>query len=466
MQVRDSYDLIVIGDQLSGLFLAAGAAQAGKKVLVLEESSVPTVSYEIPSGRFLGDFVAEPLIGLREGSPADSFLRSLGLYQKLDDLFPFHEPPLQIAGKGYRFDFEGDPNVLGEELRREFPANAEALQKLLTGAVPQTSSFSRAVADLGLPVEWELFGWMQTALYGSIASLGLSYPAYKEVVSMASRSVRFPFGGRSALKERLLSRINVFGGNMKRSTRVEEIVFERGRLAGVLLSSYEGFVRSPMVVGAMGAKTFFDLVPSEFRNAKLAEAVKSIHPRFWRLSFTLLVPDSLIPEGLGSHLALVDAGEFIQLQVFSKDAYGGIPLRHKAVVVRTLVPFEASSLSERSIGRHLKKSLARLESIFPFLREAPFIASPDAADLAHDPVFQRYYRFQDLDFIPPSFLAFEAGLSTSLDQRDFLDWDKFGLPGLALCSRDVYPLFGTTGEILAAMDLLAVMRKRQERQRA
>ena len=48
MKVGDSFDLIVIGDQLSGLFLAAGAAQQGMRVLVLEESNFPTVLYEAP----------------------------------------------------------------------------------------------------------------------------------------------------------------------------------------------------------------------------------------------------------------------------------------------------------------------------------------------------------------------------------------------------------------------------------
>lgn len=463
MQVKDTYDLIVIGDQLSGLFLAAGAAQAGQKVLVLEESSVPTVSYEVPSGRFLGDFGAEPLIGLMEGSKADGFLRSLGLYQNIEDLFPFHEPPLQLAGKGFRLDVPSDPSLFSEELKREFPEKAEAIRKLLTGAVPQTGSFAKAVADVGLPVEWELFGWMQTALYGSIGSENLSYPAYKEVAAMASRSVRYPFGGRSALKERLLSRISVFGGSMKRLTRVEEIVFERGRLAGVLLSSYEGFVKSQLVVGAMGAKTFFDLIPKEVRSKKLSDAVASIQPRFWRLSFTLLVPEVSLPEGMGTHVAQVGEGDFLQLQIFSKDVYGGIPAKHKALVVRTMVPYESATLSERLISRHIKKSMAKLEELIPFLKESAIVISPDPTTLSTDPAYLRYYRYPGLDFIPPSMLVFEAGLSGAIDQREFLDWSSFGLPGLALCSRDVYPLFGTTGEVLAAMDFLAVMKKRRER---
>jgi hypothetical protein len=129
------------------------------------------------------------------------------------------------------------------------------------------------------------------------------------------------------------------------------------------------------------------------------------------------------------------------------------------------VPFEPAAISEKMMARHLKKTMDEIEKTIPFLRESALIVSPNPDALSQDPAFQRYYRFEGLEFIPSSLLAFESGLSHRLDQRDFLDWAKFGLPGLALCSRDVYPLFGTTGEILAAMEMLAQVKKKSERKR-
>jgi hypothetical protein len=458
MQVRDSYDLVIIGDQLSGLFLAAGAGQMGLKVLVLQDTSVPTVSYEQPSGRLLGDFSPEPVIGLQEGSAADGFLRSLGLYENLDELFPRHNPPMQVVGDRFRFDFSYNAAAMNAELAREFPSSP-GVSRLLSGEPLEKGAFSEVVAKAGLPVDFEIFGWLQAACYGALAPRDLSYPGYKEILSLAARGVRYPLGGRSALTENLMARIRAFGGAIKKNTRVEEIVFERGRLAGVLLSSYEGFVRSPLVVGAMGTGTFFHLIPKEFQSSALREAVKRIHPRFWRFSFTLLLPEDALPEGMGSHLALVDGEDFLQVQTFPSSAYGGIPARHRAVVVRTLIPFEPATIAEKSVQRHLKRCLTRLKKVMPFLDEMPIQVSPDPGNLAGDITYQRYYRFKDLDFIPPVYLAYESGLSAALDQREFLDWKRFGLPGLAICSRDVYPLFGATGEILAAMDMLAVLKK-------
>lgn len=460
MRVRDTYDLVVIGDQLSGLFLAAGAGQMGQKVLVLQDSNVPTVSYEQPSGRFLGDFASEPVIGLQEGSAADAFLKSLGLYQNLDEVFPRHNPPMQVAGKKFRFDFSYEPNCLSAELAREFPGRA-GLARLLSGEQIEKGGFRQAVGKAGLSVDFEVFGALQAAAYGAMAPSDISYPGYKEILALASRSVRYPLGGRSALTEHLMGRIRAFGGAIKKNTRVDEIVFERGRLAGVLLSSYEGFVRSSMVVGAMGTGTFFHLIPKEYQNSTLREAVNRIHPRYWRFSFTLLLPEDALPEGMGSHLTLADGPDFLQVQVFPNGVYGGIPARHRAVVVRTLVPYEHASLAEKYLQRHLKKSLLRLKAVMPFIQEMPIHISPDPENLSQDAAFQRYYRFKDVDYIPPVYLVYENGLSPALDQREFLDWSRFGLPGLAICSRDVYPLFGTTGEILAAMDMLALLKKKK-----
>ncbi|MGZ3693960.1 MAG: hypothetical protein ACXWQO_07140 [Bdellovibrionota bacterium] len=473
MQLRDSYDLIVIGNQLGGLFLAAGAAQAGRRVLVLEESSVPTVLYEVPSGKLLGDFAAEPVIGLAAGTPLDLFLQSLGLYQNIDEVFPFHEPGLQIVAPRLRLDFNYNPASLQRQLRRELPltrAQVDGLARVLSGLDPSRGTFAEQITKLQLPVAYEQYGTMQSALYGSMAPNRISVTAYHDLMQFGARGVRFPIGGHSGLKERLLSRILVSGGTVKRATKVEEIVFERGRLTGVLLSSYEGFVRSPRVVGSLDAETFLNLIPNSRRPKRLLEKVQAMKPRFWRLSFTLLVPETLLPEGMGSHVALVDPAQgleqenFLQLQIFRKDVYGGIPAGHVAVIVRALMPFAEETIHARYIARVLKRSLQKLTELMPFLRERTFSVSPDADKLESDSVFQRYYRFESLADVPDILRVYENGLSSSPDMPGSIDWKEFGLEGLALCSRDIRPFHGLVGEISTAMDLLDSI-KREDRRR-
>jgi hypothetical protein len=468
MRVEEAYDLIVIGDQLSGLFLAAGAAQRGQKVLVLEQSNFPTVLYEAPSGRLLGDFLAEPTIGLFENSPVDAFLKSLGLYQELDQLFPRHEPPLQILSDGFRLDCTYDPASFGRNLAREVQLEGEPLENLrrvLGAEIPSKKTFSKLAAEQGVDVAYECLGPLQAALYGSLLPGDIGYPEYRELWQLCARGVRFPVGGRGALKERLLSRLQVFGGSLRRSSHVEELVFEKGRLAGVLLSSYEGFVRSNRVVGAMAASTFGRLVPKEMRGRGLEEAMRGVRPRGWKLGFTLLVPEAVVPEGMGAHVALVDpmqpAGEgaFIQLQSFPKDFYGGIPAKHRAILGRLIMPFDRASLSPRAISTALKRALQRIETVIPFLRDQGLAVFPDPDNLEKDPVYQRYYRFKDPTFIPGSLLVYESTFGAGDTPERLLDWSSFGLDGLALCSRDIRPLHGVFGEIVSAMQLLDLWNK-------
>lgn len=475
MRVDDSYDLVVIGDQLSGFFLAAGAAQQGMKVLVLEESNFSTVLYEVPSGRLLGDFMAEPVIGLAEGSAADAFLRSLGLYQDgLDQLFPLHEPPLQVVAPGFRLDFAYEEAALREALGRVVqldPAKRDSLARVLAGTTVTRKPFSELVRELGLPVGFESLGELQGALYGSLMPRSLGYLDYKDVVANAARGVRYPVGGRGAVKERLLARLQVLGGGLRRASHVEEIVFERGRLAGVLLSSYEGFVRAKRVVGAMAAFRFAELLPREMRSRKLDGMVRAVRPRAWKLGFTLLLPETALPEGMGSHLALLDPDSgfegdgFLQLQTFPKGVYGGIPPKHRLVLGRILMPFTEASLSPRVISNQLKRARLRLEEVIPFLREQSFAFFPDPDRLEQDPVFQRYYNFKNLDFIPGSLLIYEQGFGATQDPLRYLDWRTFGLDGVGLCSRDVRPLHGLLGEVLSAMDLLALWKRGEGRPR-
>jgi hypothetical protein len=192
-----------------------------------------------------------------------------------------------------------------------------------------------------------------------------------------------------------------------------------------------------------------------------------VRPKGWKLGFTLLVPETVIPEGMGSHVALIEPGSslegggLVQLQTFPKDFYGGIPPRHRALLGRVILPYEPASLSERSIATELKRTLQRIETVIPFLRQQPFSMFPDPDNLERDPVFQRFYRFCDPTYIPGSLLVYDSTFGGGDDPAAFLDWSRFGLDGLALCSRDIRPLQGVFGEIVSAMELLKVWDRRK-----
>lgn len=472
MQVKDTYDLVVVGDQLSGLFLAASAAQSGYSVLVIEGNSSSTALYEVPSGRFLSDLVCEPILGLAEGNKVDQFLRSLGLYQNINHVFPEFYPTLQVISPGVRVDFDYKAQNLEKEIDREFfplhKVQRQKVVKVLSGQYVTKGTFADAVEKNGLETHWEHWGDLQPLLYGSALPVRQPYYLYKRIVDTAAVGVRYPLGGRSALKERLLSRIKVFGGTVKRNTWVEEIIFERRRLAGVMLSSYEGFVRAKSVVGAMGLASFYSLIPKNMQPKKLSRAVEGIIPRYWRLTFSFLVPDALIPEGMGNHVCIHDFEDrlsddgFLQIQIFDKDSYSGIKPDERAFVVRILMPFEQRSLQPEFAATMIKRSLRRINEAMPFLSEAKLKITPDPDNLEHDDVYREHYCFKSLQHIPPSFLVYEHCISDAVMNVQYMDWEQYGLKGLGICSRDVFPAFGLLGEALTAMEYLQSVRSRGE----
>ncbi len=471
MQVKDTYDLVVVGDQLSGLFLAAAAAQSGMSVLVIEGNSSSTALYEIPSGRFLSDLVCEPILGLAEANKVDHFLKSLGLYQNLGDIFPAFYPPLQVISPGVRVDFNYNVESLEKEIDREFyqlhKGQRQKVVRLLSGGYVTKGTFADAVEKNGLETLWEHWGDLQPLLYGSALPGRQPYYLYKRIVDTAAVGVRYPLGGRSALKERLLSRIKVFGGTVKRNTWVEEIIFEKKRLAGVMLSSYEGFVRAKTVVGAMGLGNFFQLIPKEMRPKKLGRAVEGIVPRYWRLTFSFLVPESVIPEGMGNHICIHDFEDrlsddgFLQIQIFDKSSYSGIRPDERAFVVRILMPFDQRSLQPEFAATMIKRSLRRIQEVMPFLNDVR--PTPDPDNLERDEVYREHYTFQSLQHIPPSFLVYEHCISDAVMNVQYMDWEPYGLKGLGICSRDVFPAFGLLGEALTAMEYLQSLQVRSEK---
>lgn len=470
MQVDEHYDIVVVGDQLSGFFFAAGAAQAGFKVLVIEGTTSSTAIYEGSSGNFLTDINWEPVIGISPDSKLSGFLKSLGLYQEIDDLFPAFNPPVQLVSPRARIDYSYEKSTLQKEFEREFPKNA-SLQKLAEKMHhPQNEKyFADVVEKTGLGVEWEQLGNIQAALYGSFLPEHLRTNTCQSLIRRANSSVRYVMGGRSALKERLVGRLQVFGGKLKRNTWVNEIIFEKNKLSGVVLSSFEGFVRCSLVVGAMGANSFLKLVPSENRSTAILAEASAISPRFWRMTFSLRVPASVIPEGLAPHACFHDLNKdlseenFLQVQTLTNKVYGGLLPDQRILMIRVLMPYDQKSLETHYIKDVIELSIETLKKHIPFLEGNILGVSPDFKNLEQDSVFQKYFKFKELSFIPPPYLVYETMKDMPGDQGIPSNWAMHGIHGLALCSRDVFPLYGLLGEILAATNLIEEITRKQKK---
>jgi hypothetical protein len=220
-----------------------------------------------------------------------------------------------------------------------------------------------------------------------------------------------------------------------------------------------------MVVGAMDAESFFKLLPEEQRPRHLRAQIEAIKPRYWRYSFTVKVPDYIVPEGLAQHACYHDLNKpllgehFLQIFTLPNRIYGGMQNNQRSIMVRMLLPYEQSSLSPKYIAQRTQAALQNIESFIPFLSTEQISVSPDPKAIEQDAVFSKYYAFSKVEDIPAAMRVYEMDLDHSGELGISADWAAHGLPGVALCSRDTYPQYGLLGEILSARTLLPQMIK-------
>ncbi len=413
MQVNEEYDLIVIGNQLGGYLLATAAAQKGKNVLLIEVKARESAVFGRPSGDFLTDLQWEPILGLEQNSAQDRFLRDLGVYQSIDDLFPRFSPALQFLSLNERLDLESAAN---------------------------------------LPM-------LEPALFGSLSPERPSDKLRSFYSDSFAHGLRYSVGGKDSLKEILTARLKWYGGRVKRDALVEEIIFERGRLTGALLSSFEGFVRSPMIVGNTHAASFLELIPERLRPEALKREVASMEPRFWRFNFSVKLPDHAIPEGMGNHICFQELegspeeGQMLQVFVLPNGAYSGIRSGERVLLVRVLLPLTPRCIRPEFLAATVKRCLYRLESFIPFIDVDASVITPDPSGIGRDWLFRNYYQFNSIADIPRDIIVYSRTPDSYGLRGVTSDWSRFGLNGLVLASRDVAPSLGVMGDLETSMQL-------------
>lgn len=127
------YDAIVIGAGLEGLLCAALLAKRGKQVIVLEESPAPGgASFRVTKSGYT--FIKGPtlFLGFERDGLYDRLFTELGLslsmLKREGLLFRKTQPPLQIVLPDHRLDYFTEPGELFEELKREFPDQAQEIR--------------------------------------------------------------------------------------------------------------------------------------------------------------------------------------------------------------------------------------------------------------------------------------------------------------------------------------------------
>jgi phytoene dehydrogenase-like protein len=328
----NSYDLIVVGDDLAGLICAALCAKRGMRTLVLGHDDRPA-RYALGPHKL----PVEALVWAgRGGAAADRVIKELHLEHDLRRRLRDARVTAQLIGPDARIDLAGDAQLLARELERELAGGAEAMRAAwdqateVARAADPMFAHGNAFPGVGfferreVAKQAERAAELAQAWADGLASLDpraaalLRLPAavgaravdpaplaVARAIDMWRAGAPGLRGDGDGLRELLIEKLEHASGE-RRAARVAELSVGWGKVSSVRLENGEE-LGAGQVVAALPAA---ELVPLFGKKPpkRVVELAAQIAIAGWRYTLNLVVDGSGVPEGMAQTvLALADA---------------------------------------------------------------------------------------------------------------------------------------------------------------
>ncbi|HRK01680.1 MAG TPA: hypothetical protein PLH57_03380 [Oligoflexia bacterium] len=489
MQISERYDVICVGGTFSSYLAAAILSTAGCRVLVIDpqEGCVP---HDV-DGRTIFDPDLTPIWGLEFDSSLSRTLSNLGILGTPDALPYVSLGGLsQVLNPAHRVKLSFDSNKLLQELKLEIPDShgvlTELFEKLVQAAheIPRYSSLVQnpaqmASQELAKTLKfWGVYGAAALGkdqalhdllgkkssianafLSGLIATLGpvssknVGTEQVLRTLSVAIRGQAFWRGGVESLKA-TLRRVAVQNGtHLVLRAQVDGLLYEKDRVRGVQLSSYDGVVFADYTILTTHLRKTYQTLPSVVADPTVMRSLNRVVPSHWRYTIAVSLNRDVIPVGatelmsyIGSYKLELEEENLLRIVVVPEGVYVDADTPDTVTVhVTALVPYRVSSLDYGYLRRLGGKMLHALAEIIPFFEYNVVSMYPDIRKDDRD--LRALYPFDRREWVSEDLLSYYvrggqecqafAGVSWATPHENLYFAGRAALPSLGVFGEAV-----------------------------